>query len=518
MKLLNKDKSANFKKYKGSLERLYSNEGTLVRLAGGRQQYYDILKTKNRDAMVATLRDNLSDPTKAADVSETLVASNGIYAEIIEYYTNLPLYRYTVIPAKAKEPSGKKDSAERYKKVYNEMISVVDGISIEVTYPKILQTGLIYGIIYLYTEKNKSTNTIETFMLPHKYCRKGFSTNYGTDTVVFDLKFFDDIKMRLSSSSGLKIEDEEFYDLFPKELVDKYNDYKNDPQNLRWQELEPKFSTAISFSQNSMPPKLYANFGLIDYDIIKANEVTRSQNELEKILVHEIPHNSDGELMFDFEEAVEIHESMARALSGVKGLKLLTTFGKTDLKELQSEKTKENKTIMQSYDGIFYGAGMNPEIFRGDNNDSLKVALQKDKAYIFKMLDLIVNFYNLAINNLYNFSPYQAKISLLPISVYDETEKITRYLENATFGIGKLEAVVAAGVKQKDIKDKHTLEEYLELDEILVPLKSSHTTTTDVSSPEEPKKETQDEPKEDVESPAEEEVPEEEQELDEGIE
>ncbi len=52
-------------------------------------------------------------------------------------------------------------------------------------------------------------------------------------------------------------------------------------------------------------------------------------------------------------------------------------------------------------------------------------------------------------------------------------------MNNANFGIGKLEAVVATGIKQKDITDKHNLETYLKLDEILVPLKSAYTSTPD---------------------------------------
>jgi hypothetical protein len=67
----------------------------------------------------------------------------------------------------------------------------------------------------------------------------------------------------------------------------------------------------------------------------------------------------------------------------------------------------------------------------------------------------------------------------------DEIDKVKMYLESATFGIGKLEAVVATGVKQKDIYDKHVLEKYLDLDNILVPLQSAHTS----SGKDEPKKE-----------------------------
>jgi hypothetical protein len=49
------------------------------------------------------------------------------------------------------------------------------------------------------------------------------------------------------------------------------------------------------------------------------------------------------------------------------------------------------------------------------------------------------------------------------------------YRRNAEFGVGKLELIVASGTKQKHIAPKSRLEEYLKLEEILIPLKSSHT-------------------------------------------
>lgn len=476
MKLKGIDEQVDFKKYKGTLDKLYSDERSLLESVGSRKGYYDLDKVKSRDQLNRDFKDNLTNPTLAGRVSETLVSTNGIYADIIQYYTNLPLYRYTVVPGQIKKLRDT-GAEEKYAAVYEKMISIVDGISIEVTFPKILQTGLIYGIIYLYVDKDQSSETVETFMLPHSYCKKGFATNYGTDTVNFDFKFFDDLLTKITSAQGLKLTPDDLFELFPAALIAQYKKYLKDPSQLRWQELDPKFSTAISFSPNSMPPKLYANFGLIDYELVKVNENMRSSNELEKILVHEIPHTADGNLMFDMEEAFEIHDSMAKALRGIKGLKFLTTFGATELLELQPERTKENKAVQQAYKNIFNTAGINPEIFAGETPDAIKYSIQKDAAYVFKQLNIIVNFYNLAVNNLYNFNPYQARINLLPISVYDEIEKVEMYINNANFGIGKLEAVVATGIKQKDISDKHNLEKYLNLDSILVPLQSAYTST-----------------------------------------
>lgn len=55
---------------------------------------------------------------------------------------------------------------------------------------------------------------------------------------------------------------------------------------------------------------------------------------------------------------------------------------------------------------------------------------------------------------------------------------IQQYRENAAYGIGKLEAIVATGIKQKHLRDRARLEKALDLDSLLVPLQSSHTQST----------------------------------------
>ena len=81
-------------------------------------------------------------------------------------------------------------------------------------------------------------------------------------------------------------------------------------------------------------------------------------------------------------------------------------------------------------------------------------------------------------NNLYNFKPYQAKIQLLPITIYNYNDQMESYRQNAEYGIGILDAIVASGIKQSEIQDVLELEEYLELNTKLKPLQSSHTTSS----------------------------------------
>ena len=52
------------------------------------------------------------------------------------------------------------------------------------------------------------------------------------------------------------------------------------------------------------------------------------------------------------------------------------------------------------------------------------------------------------------------------------------YKNNATLGVGKLDYIIASGIKQKNIADQLLLEKFLKLDEI-VPMQTSYTQTAD---------------------------------------
>ena len=97
-----------------------------------------------------------------------------------------------------------------------------------------------------------------------------------------------------------------------------------------------------------------------------------------------------------------------------------------------------------------------------------------------------MNFYNISINNLYNFKGYQAELVMLPMTWYNSSGMLSDYKSNAEYGVGRLELIVASGTKQRHITPKAELEKFLKLEEILKPLQSSHTQSgTNESTPEE---------------------------------
>jgi len=100
-------------------------------------------------------------------------------------------------------------------------------------------------------------------------------------------------------------------------------------------------------------------------------------------------------------------------------------------------------------------------------------------------IEQLSNFFSLSLNKFYNLNPLQIKIRILNIDVFNEADQIAQFLENAQYGIGVTEAIVASGIPQREIGTKLRVESLLDFNSMMKPLQSSHTMAGDDASTEE---------------------------------
>jgi len=387
-------------------------------------------------------------------------ATDPIYSGIIDYLSNMFLWRYYYFPVQIKEkPSGE------YKDIYGLMTEIVDGLVLEVSLPMILTKLFKEGIVFLYSVKNNSSKTVSTILLNPEYCKPLLISQYGTGVYSFDLKYFENLGFRSE-------ELEQALDYFPSDLVKLYLEYKSGgPQIVV---LDGRNSTYISTNEYGFPQYLTTLKGVFDYEQYRANEVEKSSAQLDRIMTHKIP-SYEGRLLFEIPEVNALHKAMAKSLNANKRTRLITTFGDVEIHPLQGDSKIANETLEKSQSAIYRSAGLDPHQFIGDTQEALLASMTKDQAIVWKYVQLLMNFYNLTINNLYNFRGYQAELTMLPITHYNTKEVMEIYRRNGEYGIGRLEAIVASGTKQRHIEHKSKLENFLKLDEVLKPLASSHT-------------------------------------------
>lgn len=454
--------SNNFKLNRTKIKEMYKDDVSIRRNVNKNIGISTSMASLTADSLknaYFTLTDTLENQRKYSAEAYTFYP---IYANIVDYLSNMFCWRYTYIPRLVKEKASKTD----YMEIYGLMGDVVEGIMPETTFPMILTDLFVTGAVFLITNKNTSSKTITTLKLPYKYCRPSSISQFGTVIYQFDFSYFDNLGLN-------KTELETIFNFYPKEMRTQYNAYLTDKQNLRWQILDPKFAAAFMANEHGFPTRLQTLINILQYNNYLDNELVRNSQQLDKIVTHKMPTWED-KLVVDIDEMTELHQSMAKVLSKNKHIRLLTSFGDIDVKSIGEDKSQENKVLTNAYNAIFDATGLNHEVFTGDIKEALSYSILRDKSVVWKYVQQLVSFYNVVINNSFNFKGYQCDFNILPITIYDEKEMLLHYKEGATLGVNKLEYIVASGVKQVNLASKFELEDVLKLDQ-LKPLSTSYT-------------------------------------------
>lgn len=456
-------KQLNMANRRKAIQNLYDTDYGVRNIARtGRSGSYSTLLTEDNINSYLSTVGSSTVIDGIVNLSKFAYATEPAYALTIDYLANMYLWRYYYLPILVKS------SSWSYEQIYNLMSDIVDGLHIETLFPTVLTQLFKEGVVYLYTSKNTSSKTVSTFILNSKYCKPAAISQYGTGIFQFDVRYFDSFSLKEEKL-------EEVLEMFPKDLVKFYKEYKSIAGSKNYYfVLDGKYSTYISLNDFNFPSRLNTLKSIIDYQKYRLNEVERSSAQLDRIVTHKIPAY-ENQLLFELTEVQDLHKSMARIVNTSSRTKLMTTFGDVEVLPLQADSKIQSEILDQANKAIYNSFGLNANLFNSNTSESLNISLTRDSSIVWKYIQQLINFYNLTINNLFNFNGYQIELTMLPINHYNEKDFINNYLKNAEYGVGKLELIVATGSKQKDILHKNELENYLKLDEILQPLKSSHT-------------------------------------------
>ncbi len=489
----NKDKT-NFRVERvKKLKEMYSDDISLSRKLGEAARLGQI-KLRNAVEVRKALQQSIVNKQDLVSASKNLYATNPIYASIVDYISNMFMWRYKVIPhkvyTKSKAKSRKEIKEEDFNLIYQLMIEAVDGLSIETKFPSLLSLLIINGAVYFSTTLDEDSLTVNTVLLPDRYCKKIGETQFGTAIIQFNFEYFDDLNVK---DKELK----ELLAMFPKEFSLKYNKYKKNKTELKWQTLDPFFSSALLLNEFGVPSYIYTLGSILNFEQYQDNELERNENLLKYIVVHTMPHYND-QLIFEVDEVAAIHQSMKKIIETGEKARLITTYGDIHVDKIAENNATENEVLAKSFKSIFNNAGFNDALFTGDSVTALELSLIRDKGRVWGYIQSLLNFYTIAINNWFDFKNYQANIDILPISPYTYNDDIEVYRENATLGVGKIDYLIASGIKQKNIQDQLYLEKFLRLEDI-TPMQSSYTQTADDRKDENGEKRTEDKKKSGIE-------------------
>ena len=412
------------------------------------------------------------------EISEFFYKTSGIYARIIRYMAFMYRYDQYVTPYVNDE----KMSAEKIKKPFLGCLQILDNFNVKKNLGEIALKVLKYGAYYGYKVKTSKGYVLQE--LPVNFCRSRLN-QCGNPVVEFDMKFFDTFyrdteqKMRV-----LK--------LFPKEFQKGYALYKSGKlvpvfpgDGNSWYTLDPAMAVKFNATGDNDYPMFISVIPLIiDLDEAQELDKKKSLQRLVKLIIQKMPLDKNGDLIFDIDEAQQMHNNAVQMLSRVIGTDVLTTFAEVEVASLsnQNAATAQTDDLERVERQVFNEAGVSQNQFNTDGNLALDKSMLNDEATLYDMILQFEGFLNSLLDE-YNTHPkkIEFRVQILPTTIYNYKELSKLYKEQTQLGYSKILPQLALGQSQSSILANAYFEnDVLDLVHTFIPPLMSSTMNSDV--------------------------------------
>ena len=406
-------------------------------------------------------------------LSRNYFAKGGFYQRLLMHYATLLKYTSILIP----NPSFGKSLSESYiSKKYYSATEFIDSAKLPKLFThiaiRVLRDGCYYGALQMVT--NKSISVLD---LPVYYCRSRFKDLEGNEIVEFNVTYFDSIHDEDYRKKALNA--------YPKEVANWYRRYRARKVKSPWCYLSGDVGICISLLDSAAPMFLNIIPAAIEYDRAKELNRERDLEEIRKILVQHIPHINDGGLLFEPEEALEMHRGAVDMTKGNKNLSVLTTYA--DVEAVVSKTANDNalNSVDKALTNIYAEAGSSSQLFGTDSNLSLSTSITNDMALMMVVARKLENMVTFIVNQRFGNANISFNYKILPISFYNQKEYVETALKLANSGYSFLMPALAMDISQRELNNLKDLEnDVLKLKEKLLPLSTSYTETGNVGRPE----------------------------------
>ena len=300
----------------------------------------------NKETVLAALYKN--DIPKLREISDYFYKTSGIYSRVCNYFAYLYRYDWYVIP----EIHDESVKEEKILKEYDKVLTYLDNSHIKKVCGDIALEVIKHGAYYGYIVP--STDGIILQQLPINYCRSRFFVG-TTPAVEFNMKFFDenfkDVNYRMRV---LK--------MFPAEFAKGYLMYKqgklpsDDPMDRQggWYLLDPANSIKFNLYGNDIPLFTNAIPAILDLDAAQELDRKKQMQQLLKIVIQKLPLDKNGDLIFDVDEARDIHNNAVQMLRNAIGVDVLTTFTEVDSIDMSDKNTSTTVDDLEKVERTVY--------------------------------------------------------------------------------------------------------------------------------------------------------------------
>ena len=418
------------------------------------------------------------DFAKMREISDYFYRTNGIYQRLCKYASNLYCYDWMITPYIYDD--SKASAQEKVLASYYEALTLFDNFNVKEFLGKAAAKVIRYGAYYGYkVEKDKTHIAIQE--LPANYCRSRFEVN-GRPVVEFNMKYFDetfkDIQYRLKIVKAFPKEFHRGYVLYKEGKLPA--EYAGDTSG--WYPLDPQYAFKFDNCGEQIPLFISTIPYLIDLDAAQDLDRKKMAQKLVKIIIQQMPLDKNGDLVFDVDEAAELHNNAVRMLGKAIGVDVLTTFADVEVADLADTNSVTSIDELNKVERSVYNAsGTAQNLFNTDGNIALEKSIINDEASLYNVLLQFEEFLNSMLDR-FNKTPkkFVLKAQMLKTTIYNYKELSKLFKEQTSVGHSRLLPLIALGQSQSSILANAYFEtQVLDLVHLLIPPMNSNTMNSD---------------------------------------
>lgn len=402
-------------------------------------------KLANKDNVLNAI--NKCDYREMREISNFFYKTSGIYQRLCRYMAYMYRYDWMVTPYINSEKEVKE---EKLLTSFHQVLNYFDNFEVKRVFGeialKVIKNGCFYG--YVVTHSGKSI--IQE--LPVDYCRSRFTVN-NKPVVEFNMKFFDvAFKDAAQRMKILKLFPEEFrkgYILYKEGKLPP--EYQGDTSG--WYLLDTAATIKFNLNGEDFPMFMAVIPEIISLDEGKDLDRQRIAQKLLKIIIQKMPIDKNGDLVFDVDEAAQLHNNAVRMLGKAVGVDVLTTFADVDVADMgDNANTTATDDLERQERSVYNEAGVSQNQFNTDGNLALEKSILNDEATLYNLIQQFESFLNELLIP-FNTSPKKIyyRIQILPTTIYNYKEIAKLYKEQMQVGYSKMLSQIAMGQSQSSI-------------------------------------------------------------------
>ena len=398
-------------------------------------------------------------------ISNLFYDINGIYRRTCDYFSCLYRYDWYIAP----EINDDSIKEEKILKDFAKLLNFLDDSHLKKKFGEIaleiIKNGCYYGYIV------PSADGLVIQQLPANYCRTRYTV--GNDHAIeFNMKFFDTFRDLNYRIKVLKLFPEEFakgYRLYCQgKLV---SDSTNESDN-GWYLLDVANTVKFNFNGSDIPVFINAIPALLDLDAAQDLDRKKQMQKLLKIIIQKLPLDKNGDLIFDIDEARDIHNNAVEMLRRAIGTDVLTTFTDVEMIDLADKNATASQDDLEKVERTAFNTmGISRNLFNTDGNLSLEKSILNDESTVRNLLLQFNVFMDKVIRKINpNVRKYNFKFYFLETTQYNYQTLSKLYKEQTQIGYSKMLPQIALGHSQSSILNSiHFENDVLHLVAIMLP-------------------------------------------------